>query len=243
MALPSSGAISFDDLNSELGNSPGSPLDLESAAISFGINARPHGMDEFYGLSLSATYTIVPDKYLVNEGEYITFNIFTSNVSNGTVLYWQAAGQPGENAPVGDDFEGSLTGTVTINNNSGSFGLQIFQDQSTEGEEVFVMRLRKDSSVGQIVATTNAIFIQDTSQDPPPPPPSELYYRMISCSGLVDDVQYYRLGSPSTTMYVTSRNEYFYWDGQSGSGISLGLLQPTLTSTSFTSCAQTGGQV
>jgi hypothetical protein len=248
MALPSSGAISFANFNTELGNTAGSQIDLEAAAVAFSINTRPHGMDEFYGLSIAPpdpTYSIVADRVLVNEGQYINFDVFTTNVSNGTVLYWQAIGEPGEEytSPTGDDFEGYLTGTVTINSNTGSFGFQVFEDQDTEGEEVFVMRLRTGSAAGPIVATTDAIFIQDTSQDPPPPPPSESYYRMISCSGIVDDVQYYKLGSPLTTMYKTSRNEYFYWDGQSGSGISLGLFQPTLESTTFTSCAQTGGQL
>jgi hypothetical protein len=243
MALPSSGAISFSDLNVAIGNASNAQLDLQSASNALQASGAPYGMDELYGQSLPPTYSIVADRALVNEGQYINFDVFTTNVSNGTVLYWQAVGEPGEAAPTGDDFEGYLTGTVTINSNTGSFGFQVFEDQDTEGEEVFVMRLRTGSASGPIVATTDAIFIQDTSQDPPPPPPSESYYRMISCSGLVDDVQYYNLGSPLTTMYKTSRNEYFYWDGQSGSGISLGLLQPTLQSTSFTSCAQTGGQV
>ena len=51
MPLPSSGSISFDDLNLELGNEPGTQLDMSSSAVLFSLTA-PHGMDEFYGLSL-----------------------------------------------------------------------------------------------------------------------------------------------------------------------------------------------
>jgi hypothetical protein len=51
MPLPSSGSISFDDLNLELGNEPGTQLDMSSSAALFSLTA-PHGMDEFYGLSL-----------------------------------------------------------------------------------------------------------------------------------------------------------------------------------------------
>jgi hypothetical protein len=51
MPLPASGEIDFDDLNLELGNVLGTQLDMESAALEFNLT-RPHGMDEFYGLSL-----------------------------------------------------------------------------------------------------------------------------------------------------------------------------------------------
>lgn len=52
MPLPESpNAISFNDLNEELGNNTNTELDLESASESFGLTA-PHGMDELHGLSL-----------------------------------------------------------------------------------------------------------------------------------------------------------------------------------------------
>lgn len=57
MPLPSSGSISADDLNEELGNSPGTQIDFESAAISLLETAtRPHSMDEFYGTSLGEDF-------------------------------------------------------------------------------------------------------------------------------------------------------------------------------------------
>lgn len=54
MPLPSSGPISFADLNEELGNASTSQLDMDSAAIEFNLT-KPHGMDEFYGLSITTT--------------------------------------------------------------------------------------------------------------------------------------------------------------------------------------------
>lgn len=56
MPLPSSGPISFADLNEELGNASNSQLDMDSAAIAFNLT-KPHGMDEFYGLSTTTTTT------------------------------------------------------------------------------------------------------------------------------------------------------------------------------------------
>jgi len=65
MALQSSGAISFADLNTELGNSATDPINLQSAAADFGIdinatnwsdNVAGIGMDEFYGLDNTVNY-------------------------------------------------------------------------------------------------------------------------------------------------------------------------------------------
>lgn len=57
MPLPSSGTISTDDLNEELGNAAETAIDFESAADSFGVvyetdGTDPIEFDEFYGLSL-----------------------------------------------------------------------------------------------------------------------------------------------------------------------------------------------
>ena len=52
MPLPSSGPISADDINDELGNSPGTQIDFQSAAIYFGVSSTGGiQFDEFYGLS------------------------------------------------------------------------------------------------------------------------------------------------------------------------------------------------
>ena len=50
MPLPSSGSISFEDINIELGNESNAQLDMDSAATEFDLT-QPHSMDEFYGLS------------------------------------------------------------------------------------------------------------------------------------------------------------------------------------------------
>ena len=61
MPLPSSGTISTDDLNEELGNDAGTAIDLETAADSFGVTyltdgSDPIEFDEFYGLSFGSGY-------------------------------------------------------------------------------------------------------------------------------------------------------------------------------------------
>lgn len=73
MPLPAENQpISFEDINTELGNSAQATLDLEAASVSFELTA-PHGMDELAGLSFN-TFT------------YETANVYNFNVvGNGTV--------------------------------------------------------------------------------------------------------------------------------------------------------------
>ena len=52
MALPASGQISFQDFNTDRGLSSTATVDIDTAAIAYGIPTKPHGMNEFYGLSI-----------------------------------------------------------------------------------------------------------------------------------------------------------------------------------------------
>jgi hypothetical protein len=51
MALPPSGTISMDNMNTDRGISSMTQIDLDTAAIAYNIPTKPHGMNEFYGLS------------------------------------------------------------------------------------------------------------------------------------------------------------------------------------------------
>ena len=82
MPLPSSGPISAADLNEELGNSPGFPIDFESAAESLLENAsRPHSMNEFYGASLGEDFLFSDWTGIVSISE---FGVITATVGNAT---------------------------------------------------------------------------------------------------------------------------------------------------------------
>ena len=242
MPLPSTGPISFADLNIEIGNASNAQLDLQSASIALQKPGAPYGMDELYSQSLPPTYSIVGSPNSQDEGLDVDFVVTTTNVPNGTVLYWKIVSEPTEPNPVSDaDFVGDLTGTVTINNNTAQFYVTIELDGLTEGEEIFVMQLREGSQNGTFLTQSQAIFINDTSTTPPPPPPpTALYYEMVACDG-GDSVYFYGLSSPKTNVYVTSKGLYFQWNGQPGSSVAG--FTPQLTETEFTSCAGTGGQV
>jgi hypothetical protein len=68
MALPSSGPISMNDMNTDRGIASGTQIDLDTAAIAYGIPTKPHGMDEFYGLSVGTPPSPTPSSRAIQLG-------------------------------------------------------------------------------------------------------------------------------------------------------------------------------
>jgi hypothetical protein len=109
-----------------------------------------------------ATYTLTPspNQGVFNEGTTITFNVATTNVSNGTVLYWTIEGT-GINS---GDFS-ALSGTFpAISTGATSTSVTIQNDQLTEGFELFRFNLQTAPSSG--VVYTTIFEITDTSFSP-----------------------------------------------------------------------------
>lgn len=111
-------------------------------------------------LVVSLTYTVTPSTVSVNEGNSVTFTVNTTGFGSGT-LYYTIEGVSG--TVNNSDFSSpsnavTAGGSVTITNNSGSFNLTIAEDALTETES-FLIRLRINSTSGEIVATSNTITI------------------------------------------------------------------------------------
>ena len=104
------------------------------------------------------TYSFGTIPTSINEGSAGTINVNTTNVSNGTTLYWTVT-----NA---GDF-GTSSGSFTVNSNAGSFTVTPTADTTTEGAETFTVSIRTGSTSGSIVATSGTITINDTSTTPP----------------------------------------------------------------------------
>ena len=86
MPLPSSGPISADDLNEELGNSPRTQIDFESAAESLLETAtRPHSMNEFYGASLGDDFLFSDWDGSVSISEYGAITATVGNAASRTI--------------------------------------------------------------------------------------------------------------------------------------------------------------
>lgn len=105
------------------------------------------------------TFSVVRSVTTLNEGSSITFTINTTNVSDGTTLYYSISGT---GITAGDFTDSTLTGSFTINNDTGSVTKTATEDAATEGNETFTFNVREDSVSGTIVGTTTAEII-DTS--------------------------------------------------------------------------------
>lgn len=94
----------------------------------------------------------------------------TTNVSNGTTLFWNIQAISG-NVNASDFSSGGITnGSFVINNNSGNITLSITSDSTTEGSESFALQILTGSATGTVVATSSTITINDTSTTPIPAP-------------------------------------------------------------------------
>lgn len=135
MPLPTSGQISFADLNSELGNTSTSQLDLDTAAIEFSIPTKPHGMDEFYGLTLG-TLSVDPTSFTFNlTGGYKDFTTTTRSgntvvTDNQAWLSISGRTNSGFRLTATTQVIGSLerSGTVTVSNDTDTVSIPITQN-------------------------------------------------------------------------------------------------------------------
>jgi len=153
----------------------------------------------------SPTYSVTAPAS-INEGSAGTFTVTTSNVSNGTTLYYTIQGIPmGTNNASGDDFvQGGSSypsGSFTINSNSGSFSLTATADLTTEGQEAAQVDIRTGSTSGTIVAT-DTFDINDTSTTPAP---------TYSANALVDPLNEGNAGTIQVITTGVSDGTTLYW--------------------------------
>jgi len=107
-----------------------------------------------------ATYTVTaPDS--IDEGSSGTINVTTTDVPNGTTLYWAVS-------PSTQFMQSS--GSFSITNNSGSFTVVPTADSLTEGDENAVIRIgtSTEPTIPTQVAS-DTFIINDTSLTPPDP--------------------------------------------------------------------------
>ena len=106
---------------------------------------------------VAPTYSVSESSTNVNEGDTVTFTITTTNVPNGTSLYWDTTG-----TVTADDFsDNTLSGLTTVNNNTATITRTIRNDYSvSEGAENFALQI---SEAGVLVVTSNTVNVADTS--------------------------------------------------------------------------------
>jgi hypothetical protein len=108
------------------------------------------------------TYTLTASVSTTNEGTTITYSVVTTNLPNGSIVYWTNSGS----TQAADFVDGVNTGSVTINNNSASFTRAVKNDALTEGPESVQIVLRTGNTAGPIVTSSSVVTVNDTSLTP-----------------------------------------------------------------------------
>jgi len=112
------------------------------------------------------TYTVGTNGTTFSEGQTITTSVTTTNVVDGTTLYWAVSGNGIDSA---DFSSATLNGSATITNGALTFNLTITNDLKTEGTENFQIKFYSDSGRTAQIATTASLSILDSSVAPLPP--------------------------------------------------------------------------
>ena len=181
-----------------------------------------------------ATYSIGQSATSVNEGSSVTFTITTTNVVNGTTVYWATTGTTSAS-----DFSDSATsGSTTINSNSGSITRTLTNDLTTEGSENFTLRLYAESSLTTLLATSSTVTISDTSLTPPTTPPPTAPPPVAPTYSISPNISSVNEGSSVTFTITTTgvaNGTILYWSTQTISGtINTSDFNDGLTSNSVT---------
>jgi alpha-tubulin suppressor-like RCC1 family protein len=111
-----------------------------------------------------STFAITSNVASVNEGDTVLYTVSTTQVANGTTLYWTNSGT----TVAGDFLDSANSGSFVITNGTGTVTRTLTNDFSTEGVETIVLQVREGSISGTIVATANSVNVADTSTPPLP---------------------------------------------------------------------------
>jgi len=113
--------------------------------------------DEVTGIDFN--YSVVPSSTFEGSGEggIVTFNIYIPNFGSGTLYYTNSG-----TTNAADFVDGVNSGTVTITDDYGSITKSILADAFVEGTETIIFELRKGSTSGPIIATSDIVYLTDS---------------------------------------------------------------------------------
>ena len=240
--------IEFADLFAEQGddNIDGTLISTVQVYRSSGTNVsvrRPAATSEFTGGDIvitpvdppvEITYVISNNVSSIGEGSTaVTFTVTTTNVPNGTALCWTT--NSSGSISVADFADNTLSGWITINNNTATIVRLAKADILTEGLESFYLELRTDSTSGPVVATSSAIIIQDLSKSPTPTPAT---YQVVQSASVITE------GGISVTFTLNTTNvangTTIYWTTNGSSSVNAADFTDNVTSGSIVINNNTG---
>jgi len=140
---------------------PKTLLDDYKVKVQKSDNFNP--LSVFTSSKFTQSFAVTPSSTNMTESGTITLDLVTTNIVNGTVLYYAITGASGNINQT--DFVTNTSGTVIVQNNAVRLTLQANADLNTnlEGDETFTVVYRKNSNVGTVVATSSSILLRDTS--------------------------------------------------------------------------------
>jgi len=145
---------------------------INIGGYSFGLNQGFAVGDKFFtvkgigGLLIQGgnppagpTYTVSQSATSVNEGGVVNITVATTNVPDGTTLYYTLSG-----TATADDFVGgTMAGSFTVSSDSGDFNVNVVGDIITDDGETFTANIRTDSTSGTIVGSSLPVTIADVA--------------------------------------------------------------------------------
>ena len=118
--------------------------------------------------SLDPTYNFISVPTEIVESYTGTFVLQTTDVDDGTVLYWTI--KQATSTTNSADFVTS--GSFTITGGIGSFGVTPLYDFLSEADEIFQVEVRLTSTTGTILKTTNNVIVKSVNASFTTNPPS-----------------------------------------------------------------------
>ena len=138
-------------------NAPGGPVVATSPEVTVVDTSK----------NLPNYISITPNITTVTEGGTVTFDIITSNITDGEILYWKIVPKnSGVKTPVAEDFvDNTLTGTTVVTGNRASIVRKLKEDLTTEGTEEFIVKVyySQNMTPEYLVLTSTTVYILDTS--------------------------------------------------------------------------------
>ena len=199
---------------------------LEGSADVKATKTAYSSMMSFVGSSSSGpTYTLSVSASAVDEGGNFTTTVTTTNVDDGTSFNYVLSGT---NITSADFSSGSLTGTITISNNTASFSHTVAEDTLTEGTETFTIKIY-DSSMNY-VGNTLTVTIADTSTTPPPTPGSTSFdgsndYLYVGGNGARVAMADFGTGAYTIEFWMktTKASQWIVFNAQANTGVRIAL--------------------
>ena len=99
-----------------------------------------------------------PSATMLNEGSTFSVTISTEGYENADTLYYTISAVTGT-VDASDFADGTISGSFTLTNNTGSFSKTLILDGTSEANDSFVIEVRSGSISGQILSTSATVTI------------------------------------------------------------------------------------